>query len=414
MGKKGTMSTRTLAIAAGGLAAVLTVAPARALYSQTPQPQTPQQDSAARRTWPSVPRLPTRTTTGATAPTTADTGRLAAMADSSFVRDATLGSLWEMRLGTLAEQKASSSAVKDFAKRMVSDHTSMWKQWTSLARKNGLPVNSTLQPEQQQSVTQLGTASGAEFDNAYMTAMVQAHQRDATMFQQLGPSARSSEVQQLASSGLATIQQHLSMAQQVASQIGAPTAVATNPAVTPPAAPAAPNGKANTPRNEKGQKNARADGQYVTEVAYGHIMETRLAQLAQKKAKDPQVKQFADRMFDDFNKWMGRWSELASKSGAPFNPNMGPKHQEKIDRLQKASPNQFDRTYLDIVTENLKSMVPYFQKEGRAAQTAKVRNMVNEELPTLQQNLNVAERLSRTSQASAKANGKGKSLSSNK
>jgi putative membrane protein len=410
------MPTLRFLTTAGAVLGLLAVVPAGGLNAQTPQ-----QDSAARKQWPNVPRLPSRTsptstTTSTTVPaTTADTGRLAAAADSTTIRDASLGSLWEVRLGNIAQQKGSSQAVKDFGKRMVTDHTSLWNQWASLAKQNGLPVTSTLQADQQQSASQLNATAGADFDRAYMTAMVQAHQRDAGMFQQVASSAQSSAVRQLAASSEAVVQQHLTMAEQVAGQVGAPTTVATNPTVPTPTTPTpAPSGNPNpTNGNRNGvNKNLRADGQYVTEVAYGHIMETRLAQLAQRKATDPQVKQFADRMYNHFNSWMGRWSDLASRSGYSFNPNMGPKHQEKIDRLQKASRNQFDRTYLDIVIENLNSMIPYFQKEGHQVKTAQVRNMVDQELPILQQNVQEAERLNRSSQANGKAKGKDKSLSS--
>lgn len=411
------MPTLRFLTGAGALLGLLAVVPAGALNAQTPQ-----QDSAARKQWPNIPRLPGRTnptstttpttTTSTTVPaSTADTGRLAAAADSTVIREASLGSLWEVRLGNIAQKKGSSQAVKDFGKRMVTDHTSLWNQWASLAKQNGLPVTSTLQADQQQSATQLNATASADFDRTYMTAMVQAHQRDAGLFQQVASSAQSSAVRQLAASTESIIQQHLTMAEQVAGQVGAATTVATNPTVPTPTTPSTGNTSPTNGNRNGANKNLRADGQYVTEVAYGHIMETRLAEIAQKRATDPQVKQFADRMYDHFNNWMGRWSDLASRSGYSFNPNMGPKHQEKIDRLQKASRNQFDRTYLDIVTENLNSMIPYFQKEGHEVKTAQVRNMVDQELPTLQQNLQAAERLNRSSQANGKAKGKNKSLS---
>ena len=76
-----------------------------------------------------------------------------------------------------------------------------------------------------------------------------------------------------------------------------------------------------------------------------------------------------------------------------FQPGMGDLHRQKVERLQKASKAQFDRVYVRTVIENLESMVPYFQKEGRAARSPQVRNLVEEELPTLQQNLAMAKRI---------------------
>ena len=210
MGRNGSMSPYRLLTAAGVLAAGLTAAPIGALHSQTSQ-----QDSTNHRMWGTMP--------GGKVPTGASTAqaRTQATADSAFIREAA-GNVLEVRLGTLAGQKASSPAVKQFAQRMVSDHTTMGNQWTALISRNGLPIKSNLDATQLQTVSQLGSLSGAAFDQAYMSTMVQDHQQDVSRFQSLGPSAQSADVRQLAASGLARMQQHLSMAQQVASQVGSP------------------------------------------------------------------------------------------------------------------------------------------------------------------------------------------------
>jgi putative membrane protein len=141
-------------------------------------------------------------------------------------------------------------------------------------------------------------------------------------------------------------------------------------------------------------------------------MEVRLAELAQKRAKNKEVKQFADRMADDFGKWRDRWTDLASKhGGVKVNPNMGPLHRQKIDRLEKASSGKFDRVYVDIVVENLGSMVPYMEKEGRAASSADIRSAVNDELPNVREKLSAAQRLDRQVEVSGKVK-EGRSLSS--
>ena len=158
----------------------------------------------------------------------------------------------------------------------------------------------------------------------------------------------------------------------------------------------------------------RADQEYVQEVWQGHEMEVELAQLAKDKAKDPKVKQFAQNVLDDFKNYRDRWADLASKNGMTVPAHIGHLHQDKVDRLKKASRGQFDRVYLDIVRENLASMVPYYQKEGRQAQSSQVRNLVSNELPKIQDHLNRAENLERQVQASGKVPKKDKSLSSNK
>jgi hypothetical protein len=111
----------------------------------------------------------------------------------------------------------------------------------------------------------------------------------------------------------------------------------------------------------------------------------------------------------DFPKWRERWTDLASKhGGVTVHPDMGPLHRERITRLQQASGSDFDQVYVNIVVENLGSMVPSLENKGRAARSADVRNAVNEELPLVRENLSSAQRLDRQLQANAKGKGKEK------
>lgn len=394
------MSVRKLITGAGTLALVFTSA--SALHAQT----TTQDTSHSR--W-GVLGGPTMVKGQA---------RVDLQADTAFIREAMAGSMLEVRLGSLASNRGSAPAVKQFGQRMVTDHGAMQKQWSALASSNGLRVSATLDPQQEQQAARLGGLSGVAFDQAYMATMVQDHQNDAAAFRQQASSARSVEVRQLASSGLATIQQHLSMAQQVASQVGT-APVATTPTPTPPGGgvipgttptprtpvpagqpqppvpttqPAYPNDRAAVnPRNDRG--NVRSDREFVNEVLVDHITELRMAELAQRRARSSDTKRLANRMADDMKQWRDRWSQVASNSGMDATPALGNMHRDKIDRLENASKKEFDRTYAAVVAEHLGSIVPYFQDEGRSAQSSKVRGLVNDELPVIRDRLAEARRL---------------------
>ena len=378
------MSTRRLIAAAGALAVAFTAAPIALLHSQVPA-----KDSAF------------RPGPGGGQPTSTVPGRAGVTADSAFIREASAGNVLEVRLGNLAQGKATNSEVKQFAQRMVTDHTQMEKQWNALAGRNGLPP-AALDPVQAQDVIRLEKLSGAEFDRAYMTTMIQDHQHDADAFRSQGLSAHSAEVRQLAATGLTTIQQHLSMAQQVGSTVGA-TPVAVLPQAPQPTATSQPQAPQPTATSQNGQvapqpvkggsADVKADRKFIQEVGAGNMMEIRLGQLAQQKATGSDARRLADRLVADFTRWQDRWTGMASRNGMPFKPGMGDLHREKVERLQKASKAQFDRVYVRTVIENLESMLPYFQKEGRAARSAPVRNLVEEELPALQQNLAMAKRI---------------------
>jgi putative membrane protein len=366
------MSIRRLMAAAGGLAVALAAAPVSALHSQA----TPRQDTPTNRSWG--------------APTTArPQAGPEIRADSALIREATAGSLLEIRLGNLAETKAINPAVKQFGQRMVTDHTTMQNQWSALAARNGLP-KAGLDQAQEQEASQLAKLSGAEFDRAYMTSMIQDHQHDVDAFQSQGPSARSAEVRQLAASSLGTIQQHLTLARQVGSQVGATTNVAAAPQ-NPPAP--TPSGQVAPQRAKAGQEDLKDDKEFIRDVTAAGVMEVRLGEMAQQKATDPAVKRFADQMVTEFTRLQDQWTGMASRNGMSFQPGMGPLHKDKVDRLQKASRADFDRVYMSIVIQNHQALLPYYQNEGRSAHSPQVRNLAEKELPTLQKQLAEAKRI---------------------
>lgn len=90
----------------------------------------------------------------------------------------------EVRLGQIAQSKATSDKVKDFAKDMIKDHEALNKKVSDFATQNKLTLSPSAIPSTQR--TQLTTmvqdaerrlsvATGAQFDREYMQAMSQAH-----------------------------------------------------------------------------------------------------------------------------------------------------------------------------------------------------------------------------------------------
>ena len=130
-----------------------------------------------------------------------------------------------MRLGELALNRADAGEVKDFARRMVEDHGAMQEQWDALIRQNGLPIEPGLAPAEERQVSRLERLSGRAFDREYLAAMIRDHRKNARTFQRMEPSLHSSDVRRLAASGLNTVQEHLTTAQQLERRAGADASV---------------------------------------------------------------------------------------------------------------------------------------------------------------------------------------------
>ncbi len=332
-------------------------------------------------------------------------------ADTTIIRDAIQGNLLEVRLGDMARDRADEDAVEEFAQEMVEDHGSMQRQWTELARESGLTVEARLTPVQEATVQRLGSFSGDEFDRAYMTTMIQSHERDVATLQRVQQSARSTEVRELAAAGLPAVQEHLAAARELGNRVGVSSVAALPPEKTRTRRDTArATSEDRTDRRRDGNRDdhrdlgnlSAEDRFFVREVLQDHVMEIRLAERARRQGNSEKTRDFAEKLSKDFEKWLDRWEGVAERHGLVWEDNLGPNHQQKLERLAKSRDRQFDRTYAAIVAENLGSIVPYFQKEGKAVRSAAVRRVVEDELPVIREHLARARQLQQ--QASARAN----------
>ena len=96
--------------------------------------------------------------------------------DTEFVENAASSGMTEAKLGELAQQKAQSAEVKQFAEMMVRDHTKGGEALKQIARQHSIPVPSQPDDEHGELINRLSQQSGAEFDREYMDAMVQSHE----------------------------------------------------------------------------------------------------------------------------------------------------------------------------------------------------------------------------------------------
>ncbi|SFK53292.1 putative membrane protein [Sphingomonas sp. NFR04] len=100
-------------------------------------------------------------------------------AGKSFADMAAAGDAFEIASSRLAQQQASSTAIKKFADGMIKAHTeSSAKLKSAAAAANpAITPNPALTAAQQQKLDALKSLNGAAFDTAYASAQVEAHQQ---------------------------------------------------------------------------------------------------------------------------------------------------------------------------------------------------------------------------------------------
>lgn len=139
--------------------------------------------------------------------------------------------------------------------------------------------------------------------------------------------------------------------------------------------------------------DVKADSKWIREVAADNMLEVDLAKVAERRATNAAVKQFAQRMDTDHNRANDDLRSMASSHGFPFKPELGRKHEAKVDQLQKSTSKEFDRAYMRSMVQNHTDDVAYFENEGMHAQSAPVRDYAAKYLPILQQHLTLARQV---------------------
>lgn len=140
--------------------------------------------------------------------------------DRKFIDKAVNDGLAEVKLGQLASEKASNPEVKQFAQRLVQDHTKANTQLKQIAQAEGVRVEDDLESKHRKVHDRLSKLSGEAFDRAYMDFMVEDHQKAVKLFEKGSKDASNPQLKQFASSTLPTLQEHLREAQRLQAEVG--------------------------------------------------------------------------------------------------------------------------------------------------------------------------------------------------
>ncbi len=136
--------------------------------------------------------------------------------DRMFLKDALQGSMAEVQLGQLTLKKSDNQQVKEFAQRMIDDHTKMSEQMKPVAQQLGVEASKDISKKDKSVMSKLEAFSGTAYDQAYIKDMVKDHKQDLSEFQTEASSGQDPRVKDAATQGSQIIAQHLQMAQQMA------------------------------------------------------------------------------------------------------------------------------------------------------------------------------------------------------
>lgn len=144
--------------------------------------------------------------------------------DRQFVTKAATGGLLEVKLGELAQQKASASDVKQFGQKMVDDHGKANDELKQLAQQKRIEVPSELTGEAKEHYDKFAKLSGNDFDQKYVAMMVRDHKEDIADFEKEAKNGNDPDAKAWAAKTLPTLKSHREMIQKIALDHGIDTA----------------------------------------------------------------------------------------------------------------------------------------------------------------------------------------------
>jgi putative membrane protein len=139
--------------------------------------------------------------------------------EERFMKEAASGGLMEVELGKFAAEKGSHQRVKEFGKRMQTDHSKANTQLKKIASSKGVDLPTEPSGEHKSTMDKLTKLSGAEFDREYMEAMVDDHKEDIEKFQTQADKGKDPDLKKFASESLPILKKHLELAQSTEKQI---------------------------------------------------------------------------------------------------------------------------------------------------------------------------------------------------
>jgi len=165
--------------------------------------------------------------TAASSTVTADTSAMSAGApaagtwsDANIVALLDEANAADSAAGAIAATKATSSEVREGARRMTRDHHQLREQGAALAKKLGVtPAAPSDDPvpgmAQDETNTLNSTPKGKDFDKAYIDAEVNAHKAVLDLATKAAAQTQNSELKNLIQKAAPVIQGHLTKAESI-------------------------------------------------------------------------------------------------------------------------------------------------------------------------------------------------------
>lgn len=130
----------------------------------------------------------------------------------------------EIETGKLAEEKSKNDEVREFAKKMVDDHTKAQDELKEIAESKGVDLPTKPDAKHQAAIKKMNDLSEEQFNKRYMAqAGLSDHKSAHSLLQTVSKKAKDEDLKEYAGKTVESVDEHWKMAREMTSGKGAAT-----------------------------------------------------------------------------------------------------------------------------------------------------------------------------------------------
>lgn len=148
--------------------------------------------------------------------------------------------------------------------------------------------------------------------------------------------------------------------------------------------------KVESPGNEP-LATDEASSSFMVDAANGGMLEVQLGEMAQQKALDQRVKDFAAMMVHDHSGVNDQVKALAARRNVTLPSMVGEEKQKDIADLTKKSGREFDKSFMKKIVNDHESTINMFEKAETKVNDTEVKTFITNTLPKLRNHLDSAK-----------------------
>ena len=137
--------------------------------------------------------------------------------DKKFIKTVIEDNGRELANAKLGVEKAQTQDVKEYAQKMVDDHTKTGEEITAISSQVGMELDKK-EKEKEMNISadkQLKSASAKDFDKKFMEAMIKDHKKMVTLFEKQASEGENPRVRDFARKTVTALRDHQQMASRV-------------------------------------------------------------------------------------------------------------------------------------------------------------------------------------------------------